>query len=74
MKTYSVILIGAGIRGKGYTDIMADLPEKFKVVGVAEPVPGRREYIKKKHGLSDDMCFNSWTEILAKPKNVCYTI
>ena len=68
MKTYSVILIGAGIRGKGYTDIMADLPEKFKVVGVAEPVPGRREYIKKKHGLSDDMCFNSWTEILAKPK------
>ena len=30
----NVIVIGAGSRGRAYTDIMADLPEKFKVVGI----------------------------------------
>ena len=68
MKTYSVILIGAGQRGSRYTNIMADMPEKFKVVAVAEPIACRREYIQKKHNIPDEMCFNSWEDILALPK------
>ena len=68
MKSYSVVLIGAGSRGTSYTDIMKNCPEKFKVVAVAEPVKGRRDAIQRKHNLSDDMCFNSWEEVLAKPK------
>ena len=68
MKQFSVILIGAGLRGKIYTDKMYDLKEKFKVIGVAEPIENRRNYIKEKHGISDDMCFNGWQEILSKPK------
>lgn len=68
MKQYSVILIGAGLRGKAYTDIMYNCSDKFKVVAVAEPEKNRRDYIKNKHGLSDDMCFNSYEEILSKPK------
>ncbi len=68
MKTYSVIVIGAGSRGRGYTDIMKDFPDKFKVVGVAESVDSRRESIKKLHGISDDMCFKSWEEVFEKPK------
>ena len=68
MKQYSAILIGAGLRGKRYTNEMLKLKDKFKLIGVAEPVESRRNYIKEKHGISDNMCFNSWNEILSKPK------
>ncbi len=68
MKQYSAILIGAGIRGTTYTNEMLNLKDRFKVIGVAEPTEGRRNNIQKKHGISEDMCFNSWQEILSKPK------
>lgn len=67
-KQFKVILIGAGDRGRGYTNIMHRLPEMFKVVGVAEPIEDRRNYIKEKHGISNECCFNSWDEILSVPK------
>lgn len=63
-----LILIGAGGRGITYTDIAASMPDEFKVVAVAEPRESRREYIKEKHGISSDMCFNDYHELLAKPK------
>ncbi|MBQ2704066.1 MAG: Gfo/Idh/MocA family oxidoreductase [Clostridia bacterium] len=68
MKTYKVLLIGAGNRGNRYTGIMHKVPEKFKVVAVAEPIDRRRNSIKEKHGIADDMCFNSWQEALSQPK------
>lgn len=68
MKQYSAILIGAGLRGVSYTNKMFNLNDKFKVIGVAEPIESRRNFIKEKHGISDDMCFNGFEEILAKPK------
>jgi len=68
MKTYSVILLGAGNRGHAYSRIIAHCPEKFKIVGVAEPVEARRNEIKKDHGISDDMCFESWEDVLNRPK------
>ena len=52
-----VILIGAGNRGAAYTDIMAGMSEKFEVVAVAEPIESRRNYIKDKHGIPEQMCF-----------------
>lgn len=68
MKQISVILIGAGLRGKRYTNHMLEFKDKFKVIGVAEPIEGRRNSIKDKHGILDDMCFSDWKEILSKPK------
>ena len=68
MKQISVILIGAGLRGKRYTNHMLEFKDKFKVIGVAEPIEGRRNSIKEKHGILDDMCFSDWKEILSKPK------
>lgn len=68
MKQYSVILIGAGMRGTIYTNEMLKFKDEFKVIAVAEPIKGRRDYIKEKHGIEDSMCFNSWEDILAKPK------
>ena len=68
MKTYSVVIIGAGRRGSTYANEMLKLGNKFKVVGVADPIKERRDFVQSRHGFSDDMCFNSWEDILAKPK------
>ena len=67
-KQLKVIVIGAGGRGQTYTDIMHKVPEMFKVVGVAEPIDDRREYIKEKHEIEDKNCFTTWEDILAVPK------
>lgn len=68
MKKLKVILVGAGARGICYTDKMADMPEKFEVVGVAETNESRREYIKEKHNIKEEFCFNTWEDILKLPK------
>ena len=60
MKKLKVVLIGAGGRGTTYTNIMADNPDKFEVVAVAEPIDSRRKYIKEKHNLHEDRCFTDW--------------
>ncbi|MEE1240077.1 MAG: Gfo/Idh/MocA family oxidoreductase [Acutalibacteraceae bacterium] len=67
-KQFKVIVIGAGGRGASYTNIMHEVPEMFKVVGVAEPIEDRRNYIKEKHNISDEFCFDSWEKILNVPK------
>ena len=69
MAKKKVIVIGCGGRGKSYTDIMKNIfGDFFEVVAVAEPIDSRREYMMKKHGLSEDVCFKSWEPILERPK------
>ena len=68
MKQISVILIGAGNRGTKYVNYMHDMPEKYKVVAVADPNLRNRERARERYGLSDDACYKSWEEILALPK------
>lgn len=63
-----VVLIGAGNRGTTYTDLMAQLPEKYEVVAVAEPIENRREYIRQKHQIPEEFCFESWNDLFAKGK------
>ena len=43
MKKLKVILLGAGQRGRIYTDIMSEMCDKYEIVGVAEPIEERRE-------------------------------
>ena len=64
MKTLNVILIGAGGRGETYTSLMKNMPDKYKVTAVAEPVESRRNLIKQTHGIADDMCFDDWKPLL----------
>lgn len=68
MKKVRVALIGAGLRGINYMDYALQHPAKLEVVAVAEPVRQRRENFKVRHGLADDMCFEHWDDLLAKPK------
>ena len=68
MKQLSVILIGAGSRGRTYCHFMSRMPEKYKIVAVAEPVEVKRKSFAKEHGIPEEACFADWTEILDKPK------
>ncbi|MBR4012946.1 MAG: Gfo/Idh/MocA family oxidoreductase, partial [Clostridia bacterium] len=68
MKKIRFILIGAGDRGTTYANYgFSDCPE-FELVGVADPNPIRRNYIKEKFSLDGSACFESWEDILALPK------
>ena len=68
MKQLTAIVIGAGGRGTAYCRYMQALPEKYKVIGVADPVAEKRRVIKEMHGIADEMCFETWEDILALPK------
>ena len=63
-----IILVGAGCRGRCYTDKSFEMPEQYKVVAVAEPREECRDYIKEKHSLPEEMCFDTWEPLLAMPK------
>lgn len=63
-----VILIGAGLRGKCYTDKLELVSDEFEVVAVAEPYESRREYIRNKHNIKPELCFESWEPLLELPK------
>lgn len=61
-----VVLIGAGGRGlKVYSDLIADMKEKYKIVAVAEPIESRRMAVKKTHNIPDEMCFDDWKPLFA---------
>ena len=64
----NVIIIGAGNRGAGYADIMKEMKDDFRVVAVAEPVEGKRNYIRDLFDVPEDMCHTSWEELLSRPK------
>lgn len=64
MKKIKVILIGAGNRGNAYTRIMKDLPDLYEVIAVAEPIESRRNAIRDRHNIPEEMCFNDWKPLL----------
>lgn len=68
MKQLSLILIGCGDRGNCYLQYVSAHPEKFKLVAVADPVKVKRDYFKEQYNVPAEMCFESWEELLEKPK------
>ncbi len=68
MSKARVALIGAGLRGQGYTEYALRHPDEMQVVAVADPNPNRREKMKRDHGIEADMLFDDWRALLARPK------
>lgn len=68
MKPISVIIIGAGSRGSRYAEHMAVNPDKYQLVGVADPDEARRHKLRDLYNLPQENCFASWEDILAQPK------
>ncbi len=68
-KTISVIVIGAGNRGWGaYSSYGLNFPDEMKVVGVAEPIPYRRERISKAFNIPAENQFETWEHVFDRPK------
>ena len=68
MQPKTAIIIAAGNRGTIYARYDLEYPNEMKIVGVAEPIPERRNYIRDTFNLSEDQCFSSWEEILEQGK------
>lgn len=66
MKT--VLVIGAGSRGTTYARLATNLGDAFRIVAVAEPLEHRRNYVKERYNLPEEMCHVSWEEFLSRPK------
>ncbi len=64
MKKLKAIVIGAGNRGLTYSRIMKMMPEKFEIVGVAEPHKYRRNNLKEMYNIPEENCFESWEGLL----------
>ncbi len=64
VKKLKAIVIGAGCRGMGYSEIMKDVPEKFDIVGVAEPMKFKRDRLKEMFNIPEENCFPSWEGLL----------
>ncbi len=60
----AVLLLGAGDRGRVYTDWLLRHPDRMRVAAVAEPDQARREYIRTQHHLPPERCFNDWRKAL----------
>lgn len=66
MKT--VLLIGAGNRGTTYARMMEEMGQAFRIIAVAEPNEGRRNYMKERYAISEELCHTSWEEFLSRPR------
>ncbi len=64
-----VVVIGAGSRGWGaYSSYGLKFPDELQVVGVAEPIPYRRERISKVFNIPKENQFVTWEHVFEKPK------
>lgn len=63
-----LIIVGSGSRGLGvYAEYAARHPERFSVVGVAEPRDYYRQETARRHNLPAERCWKDWRELLAQP-------
>ena len=68
-KPVTVIVIGAGGRGwEAYSSYGIKFPDELQVVGVAEPIPYRRERISKAFNIPKENQFVTWEDVFKRPK------
>lgn len=68
MKKLEVIVIGAGQRGKMYSGKMSQQPDKYEIVAVADKIDSRRNSVRDRDNIPDNMCFSDWRDLLALGK------
>ena len=74
MKKLKAIVIGAGGRGRVYSEIMAASAEKYEIVAVADPIRDRCRVVGELFNIAEDMYFDSWEPLLAMGKIADFAI
>ena len=64
----TLAVMGCGARGQGFADWIARHPDAARVVAVADPCLERRDLIGDRHNVPAEFRFNSWEELLARPR------
>ena len=67
-KPVSVIIIGAGNRGRTYSGYASRFPDAMRVVGVADLNPERRDAMRKRFSIPEENCFGDFHEVFEKSK------
>ena len=67
-KPVTVMIIGAGGRGRTYARYAEKFPQSMKVVGVADLNPNRRKAMAKKHNIPAENQFSHFNDALSKAK------
>src|SRR5690625_3341554 len=67
-KPVSAVIVGAGHRALQYASYAEREPEKFAIVGVAEPSESRRRETAKRFGIPESACFESAEALAAVPR------
>ena len=65
----TIIVIGAGQRGAfAYVPYALENGEALQVVGVAEPIDVKREYMSRTYGILKENCYTTWETCLERDK------
>ncbi|MBX3119430.1 MAG: Gfo/Idh/MocA family oxidoreductase [Fimbriimonadaceae bacterium] len=64
----TAIVLGYGGRGGYYGYMESQMPDDWKIVGVAEPIDYRREQAISRHKLGPEVVFDTWEKVFDKPK------
>ena len=68
MRQVKLLVVGAGGRGYVYSKFVRNVPERAKVVGVADPQDFRRDRLGDEHGIPAEYRFTSWEAAAARPR------
>ncbi|MEN8156626.1 MAG: Gfo/Idh/MocA family oxidoreductase [Bacteroidota bacterium] len=64
----TAVVLGAGNRGNAYASYAEKFPDELKIVGVAEPIPHRREQFSKRYNIKKRYQWVTWEHALEIPK------
>jgi predicted dehydrogenase len=67
-KPVTLLIIGAGGRGRGYAAFAQEHPDRVRIAGVAEPRPDFRQYMVDNYQLPPEHVFTDWKEAADKPR------
>lgn len=67
-KPVTVLVVGAGGRGTGYSKFALAYPNRMRVVGVAEPNDLRRERLVAEHGIPAENIATDWRHMVDRPR------
>jgi predicted dehydrogenase len=67
-KPVKAVIIGAGGRGMGYAQFSQAHPDRFQIVGVAEPKTWNREAMTRLYDLPSERVFSDWRDLVQEPK------
>lgn len=69
MASPRILVIGAGSRGNAYAKAITSHPSGH-IVAIVEPVAEKRRRFSNRYGVTPELCFESWEDLISDPDKV----